>query len=166
MRQIAVIGAIAAALCACQSFPASGPAATAAAGSSAEATPVPWAKPVPLPLLGSQSGETVTAFVPPYGLVRATRETMANLGKPLESPYKTTELVAACRDMVKTEAVKRGARDVEAVAAGPERRLRGGRVSGPVRLRITYSRPDVYEVREATMTCVVDNTGRVVDTSA
>jgi hypothetical protein len=61
------------------------------------------------------------------------------------------------------EAQKLGAREIEAVSAGPDRSNGKGGFVGPVRLRITYARPNGYEVRLADMTCVVDSRGRIVD---
>ena len=57
------------------------------------------------------------------------------------------------------------ARSVEAVSSGPEQRNPQGQTVGPVRVRITYERLGGYEVREATMRCVVDGSGKVVGTT-
>src|SRR4051812_42683260 len=73
--------------------------------------------------------------------------------------------VAACREAVQAEAGKLGARSSEAVSAGPEQRNRQGQTVGPVRVRITYERLGGYEVREATMRCVVDRSAKVVGTA-
>jgi hypothetical protein len=73
--------------------------------------------------------------------------------------------VAACREAVQAEAGKLGARSVEAVSAGPEQRNLHGQTVGPVPVRITYERVGGYEVREATMRCVVDRSGKVVGTA-
>jgi len=60
------------------------------------------------------------------------------------------------------QAAKRGAREIEAVSAGPERLNEQGQVVGRVRIRLTYERSGSYEVTEATVTCVVDQTGKIL----
>ena len=104
-------------------------------------------------------------YVPGVGLVRGTRPALAGLAAPLRPARGLNRAVAACREAVQAEAGKLGARSVEAVSAGPEQRKPQGQTVGPVRVRITYERLGGYEVREATMRCVVDHSGRVVGTT-
>ena len=69
----------------------------------------------------------------------------------------------ACHEVVRSEAAKIGARDVQAVSAGPDRRSINGRYTGAMEVRVTYPQPGGYEVRMPRMTCVVDREGRIVD---
>jgi hypothetical protein len=109
--------------------------------------------------------EEVVTYVPGVGIVRGTRPALAGLAAPLRPARGLNRAVAACREAVRAEAGKLGARSVEAVSAGPEQRNPKGQTVGPVRVRITYERVGGYEVREATMRCVVDRSGKVVGTT-
>jgi hypothetical protein len=109
--------------------------------------------------------EEVVTYVPGVGLVRGTRPALAGLAAPLRPARGLNRAVAACREAVRAEAGKLGARSVEAVSAGPEQRNPQGQTVGPVRVRISYERLGGYEVREATMRCVVDRSGKVVGTA-
>ena len=82
--------------------------------------------------------------------------------KAAPGPNRTVE---PCRAMVQVEAKRLGAHAVEAVSAGPHYRNPKGEWVAPVRMRITYLRLDGYEVKEATMTCIVDRKNRIVDAS-
>ena len=62
-----------------------------------------------------------------------------------------------------SEASKAGAKEIEAVSAGPDRQDRKGHTFAPVLMRLTYVRPLAYEVRESTLICVVDRNGGIVD---
>lgn len=108
-------------------------------------------------------GEIVTRYVAGTGMVRATRQVFAGLGRPLQGQPGPNRTVAACREAALTEAQKLGARDLEAVSAGAERTDRQGRVTAPVMMRITYPVTFGVEIREAVMTCTVDRAGRIVD---
>ena len=79
--------------------------------------------------------------------------------KPAPGPNRT---VAPCREAAWAEAAKLGARNIEAVSAGPAQLNKKGQFVGRVRMRIMYQKLLGYEVREATMTCVVDRAGKVV----
>jgi hypothetical protein len=108
--------------------------------------------------------ETVVAWVPQTGFVQGTRAAVARFGAPLRSAGGINRTVESCRAMVEAEAVKMGAKRVEAVSAGPQHRDAKGQIVGPVRVRILYARPLGYhELREATLTCVTDARGNVVD---
>jgi len=111
-----------------------------------------------------QSEEPILVYRPEIGLVRGTRPVLAGLGVPLQPEPGHNRALAACREAVQAEAGKLGAREVEAVSAGPERHNNRGQFVGPVRIRITYERLVGYEVREATVRCVVDQTGKLVGT--
>lgn len=130
-------------------------------------SPATWSTPLPLPFPALGRGETdsVLAFVPGTGLVRATPQVLASIGRPLEGQPGENRTVDPCRDAVRVEAEKEGARVVEAASAGPHQQDRQGRYVAPVRMRITYAEGSGYEVREATLTCIVDRSGKIVDAS-
>jgi hypothetical protein len=106
--------------------------------------------------------QTVLAYLPNIGFVRGTPEALATVGRPLPVRPGPNRTVEACRAMVEAEAVKLGARQVEAVSAGRERRDVRGRYVGRVLFRITYQRVGSAEVRLATLTCIVDRSGALV----
>jgi len=136
------------------------------AGSSAASWQMPrQISPVPEAAEG-QREQTVLAYIPNTGFVRGTREAVAAIGAPLEAAPGPNRTVEACREVVESEAAKIGAREVEAVSAGPHRRNRQGQYEGPVRMRIIYATSNGFEVRQATMTCIVDARGRIVDARA
>lgn len=115
------------------------------------------------PAAGGQSPQMASAWVPNTGFVRGTPEVLASFGRPLVGAAGQNRTVEPCRNAVQNEAVKLGAREVEAVSAGPHRRDRQGRYVGRVTMRITYARPSGYEVRMATLTCIVDRRGAIID---
>lgn len=130
--------------------------------SSAATWRMPW-QISPITVASQQREDTVLAFVPETGFVRATPRTMASVGQPLAPQPGPNFTVEACRDTVAAEAKKVGARDVEAVSAGAQRRDAKGNYVAPVLVRITYASSMSYEVREATLTCIVDRKRKIVD---
>jgi hypothetical protein len=106
--------------------------------------------------------EPVVEFRPQLGFVRGTRPVLATLGSPLKPAPGPNRTVAPCRQAAWAEAAKLGARNIEAVSAGPAQLNKKGQFVGRVRMRIMYQKLLGYEVREATMTCVVDRAGKVV----
>lgn len=115
------------------------------------------------PPAGPVPEATTRAWVPGRGYVRGTAAALARLGEPLPSAPGENGTVEACRAAVEGEARKLGAGEVEAASGGPHRRDRAGRLVAPVLVRITYPRPGGYEVRESTLTCVVDRRGALVE---
>ena len=114
--------------------------------------------------MSAANGEQTTyALVPQTGIVRGTPTAIAAIGRPLLASAEPNRTVTPCRDTVQGEAIKAGARDVEAVSAGAEHVDRKGHYFAPVKMRITYSSLGIYEVREATLTCIVDRQGKIVD---
>ena len=112
---------------------------------------------------GSQAqGETVLADIPNYGFVRDTPANLAALMHPLAPAPGRNDLVEACRAMVEKSAQEQGAARVEAVSAGPQRRVRDGYVA-PVQFRILY--PDFLrsQVRQARLNCKANREGKVLD---
>lgn len=137
--------------------------AAAAPDSSAATWQMPW-QIAPLATVPGRAAEDIMmALVPGTGMVRGTREALANLGTPLRAVPGRNRTVEACRNVVGGEAMKIGAKEVEAVSAGRQHRVRGGKIWAPVRMRITYAGPNGYEVREATMICVTDLRGKILD---
>jgi hypothetical protein len=113
------------------------------------------------------SGEqTVSSFVPGTGYVRGTPLALASIGHELPGVAGANRTVETCRQTVEGEARKLGAKQVEAVSAGPDRRNAKRQYVGPVLMRVTYQRGSDYEVREATLTCIVDTRGKIVDAFA
>ena len=126
-----------------------------------------WRMPWQISPIAAGRGERITtSYVPETGLVRGTPEALASIGRPLQAAAGRNRTVDACRTVVEGEATKVGARNVEAVSAGPDRLDPKGRYVAPVRMRITYARSEGLEVREAMLTCVVDRRGKIVDAYA
>ena len=115
---------------------------------------------------GGTAEGTVRTFLPQTGWVRGTPDAVASVGTPLEAARGPNRTVDTCRSVVESEAQKIGAREVEAVSAGRHRLNGKGQYVAPVLMRITYARPDGYEVRQARMTCIVDRQGKIVDAFA
>ncbi len=110
----------------------------------------------------TQQETIILAYSPEVGFVRGTPAVLAGLGSPLKPAAGPNRTVAACRDAVHREAVKLGARYVEAVSAGPEKTTNRGQLVGPVRIRLIYDKGlNVSEVRQAKVTCVMSPDGRV-----
>lgn len=134
-----------------------------APNTSAASWQMPWQI---SPIAGASQAageEIVQTVLPATGVVRGTRTALAGIGRPLAAAPGSNRTVGACLNVVQSEAAKVGAKEVEAVSAGTEHRDRQGRYFAPVRLRVTYVRPSGYEVRESTLTCIVDRGGKIVD---
>jgi hypothetical protein len=106
---------------------------------------------------------SVLVYVPQTGYVTGEPDVIATIGKPLPAVAGRNRTVEPCRDAVFTEASKLGALDVEAVSAGHEKRDRRGRIFAPVDMRITYKVNGGYELRRATLVCILDRKGRIAD---
>ena len=138
----------------------------AAPGGSAATWQMPWQL-NPISAQSAANGErTVSSFVPGTGMVRGTPESLASIGRPLPRRAGINHTVETCRATVESEAMKLGAKQVEAASAGRDHLDRKGHYVGPVLLRVTYVRPTGYEVRETTLTCIVDRAGKIVDAYA
>ena len=132
-------------------------------GSSAASWQMPW-QIAPISAASEAAGEqTILSFVPGTGFVKGTPTALTSIGQPLSSVPGRNRTVGTCRDTVWSEASKQGAKDIEAVAAGPDRRDRKGDYFAPVMMRLTSVRPLTLEVREARMICVVNPAGGIVD---
>ena len=134
-----------------------------APNTSAAAWQMPWQL-TPIGTSSEQGGETIVlSYVPQLGFVRGTSAALASVGRPMAAIDGPNRTVETCRQTVWSEASKSGATEVEAVSAGTEQRDRKGDVFAPVRMRVTYQRPSGWEVRESTLTCIVDRRGKIVD---
>ena len=135
----------------------------AAPDTSAATWQMPW-QISPIGPAASAAGEqTIMSLVPGTGFVKGTSAALQTIGQPLPEAPGRNRTVDVCRTTVQGEAVKAGAKEVEAVSAGPDKVDRKGSYFAPVLFRLTYNRPFAYEVRQATMICVVDRKGSIVD---
>ena len=105
----------------------------------------------------------VEAFVPKTGRVRGTRAAIGTIGQSLRSARGRNRTVNACRAVVVSEAVKFGAKEVEAASAGRERRTASRNYVAPVKFRITYKIGRKYDVRFTVLRCVVSRKGKLLD---
>lgn len=136
---------------------------TEPANSSAASWQMPWQLSPSNPLAAAKGGATILVWVPETGYVQGTPTALASLGKPLREVPGLNRTVSPCRDVVAGEADKVGAQEVEAVSAGPQKHDRKGHIFAPVHMRITYAKLGSYEVRDATLTCIIDSKGKIVD---
>ena len=102
------------------------------------------------------------SWVPNTGFVKGTSAVLATIGQPLAEVPGPNRTVEICRTTMWSEASKAGANEIEAISAGPDKRDSKGDYFAPVVMRLTYERPMAYEVREATLICVVDPNGGIV----
>jgi hypothetical protein len=68
----------------------------------------------------------------------------------------------ACRRTIADQATAHGAIQVDVVSAGTPRRLPNGVSEVPVEARITYRRESQVQIRQAAVTCHLDDNGSVV----
>ncbi len=137
-----------------------------APNSSAGTWQMPWQI---LPIsaaVEAQSQVTELAWVPQTGWVRGTPAALASIGRPLEFASGRNRTVDACRSIVQAEAGKLRAKEVEVFSAGEDKLTKKGEYIAPVRVRITYPNWFGYDVREATMTCIVDRRLQIVNAYA
>lgn len=105
----------------------------------------------------------VEAIVPKTGRVRGTRAAIATIGQVLRPARGQNHTVNACRAVVAKEAAKFGAKEVEAVSAGRERRTAAHNIVAPVKFRITYKIGRKYDVRFTVLRCIVNQKGRLLN---
>lgn len=118
------------------------------------------------PILSGRRGRSeriVEARVRKTGRVRGTLAAIATVGRKLRAVAGPNRTVKACRATVARAARKLGAREVEAVSAGRERRTATGNFVAPVQFRITYRRQKIYEVRLSSLNCIVSPGGKLID---
>ena len=137
--------------------------APVAPDTSAATWQMPW-QIAPIGPVSAAAGEqTIMSMVPGTGLVKGTSIALQRIGQPLPAVPGRNRTVDTCRATVMSEAGKAGMKQVEAVSAGADKTDKKGDYFAPVRFRITYEQPMMYEVREATMICVVSRKGAIVD---
>jgi hypothetical protein len=92
------------------------------------------------------------------------RASWSNLGPLPARPGTPPGVVAACRSALASAATPYGAVQVDVASAGRASRLRNGGLSAPVKARVIYVRNGRMQVRQAGVTCRLDDQGRVVAT--
>jgi hypothetical protein len=104
-----------------------------------------------------------------FGSSRAEMFMSAAEPEVMQPPSSSTEVaeipplgIAACKDLIAAQARRLGAIHVEAVSAGEPRRLRNGLTEAPLDASIIYQQEDRVQVREARVTCGLDQEGKVV----
>jgi hypothetical protein len=87
----------------------------------------------------------------------------------LQAPSPQTEVaevprlgIDACKDVIAEQARRLGAIHVEAVSAGQPRRLRNGFTEAALDASIIYRQENLVQLREARVTCELDQDGKVV----
>lgn len=130
---------------------------------SAATWQMPW-QIAPISTASEAAGEqTILSFVWGTGFVKGTPQALASIGQPLVPAPGRNRTIDTCKATVWGEASKTGAKEIEAVSAGPDQRDRKGNYFAPVTMRLTYVRPMLYEVRQSTLICVVNRQGGIVD---
>jgi hypothetical protein len=130
-----------------------------------EAAPRPE---LPLVLLpqdnrGEPSANTAVRIVPRLGPVQGSPSVLQTLTRPLPAVAAAPpQAVRACRDTIKAAAVPYRAKQVEAVGAGPASRTSRGITTVPINARVVYARGQISQVRQARITCRLNDRGIVV----
>ena len=73
------------------------------------------------------------------------------------------ETLEACRQTIAARASSRGAVRVEAVSAGTPSRRPDGLTEAPIEARIVYEQESHVDIRQAHVTCLLDDQGRVAE---
>ncbi len=82
--------------------------------------------------------------------------------KPLRpKPGTPLSVVQSCRDALVSGAVRYGAMHVDVASAGRASHLKDGSLSAPVEARILFQRGSLVQIRQARVTCRMDQAGRV-----
>jgi hypothetical protein len=85
-----------------------------------------------------------------------------HLLQPLRAkPGTSLSVVQSCRNALVPRAVRYGATHVDVASAGRTVRLKGGGISAPVEARILFQRGNHVQVRQARITCRLDQAGRI-----
>jgi hypothetical protein len=74
-----------------------------------------------------------------------------------------SKVIAACRERMSAQAQPLGATRVEAVSAGTLVRLPNGGTEAPLEVKITYERENQVQVRQARITCRLNDQGGVIE---
>lgn len=82
--------------------------------------------------------------------------------QPLRAkPGTSLSVVQSCRNALVSGALRYGATHVDVVSAGRPARRKGGGLSAPVEARILFQRGNHVQVRQAQITCRLDQAGRI-----
>jgi hypothetical protein len=82
--------------------------------------------------------------------------------QPLRAkPGSSLSVVQSCRNALVPRAVHYGATHVDVASAGRTVRIKGGGISAPVEARILFQRGNHVQVRQARITCRLDQAGRI-----
>jgi hypothetical protein len=76
-------------------------------------------------------------------------------------PGTSLSVVQSCRNALVSGAVRYGATHVDAASAGRTARRKGGGLSAPIEARILFQRGNHVQVRQARITCRLDQAGRI-----
>jgi hypothetical protein len=123
---------------------------------------------LPLVLLPQDTrGEPTTnmpvRIVPRLGPVQGSPTVLRALTRPLPAVAAAPpQAVRACRDTIKSAASPYRAKQVEAVGAGPASRTSQGITTVPIDARVLYARGQVSQVRQARISCRLNDRGIVV----
>ncbi|HEX2215614.1 MAG TPA: hypothetical protein VHG27_02795 [Xanthobacteraceae bacterium] len=112
----------------------------------------------PLDLVG---GQRFSAYFPQFGAVTGTLADLRSFRRPLEArPGTPLEVVRNCQHAIFAAALPYGVLRVDAASAGDLRRSPDG-YRAPVELRVIYRRWHGLETRQATISCSLNEAGRV-----
>jgi hypothetical protein len=112
---------------------------------------------------GEPSTNMPVRIVPRLGTVQGSPTVLRALTKRLTSvDTAPPRAVRACRDTIKAAAAPYQAKQVEAVGAGPASRTSQGITTVPIDARVIYARGQVSQVRQARISCRLNNRGIVV----
>jgi hypothetical protein len=102
-------------------------------------------------------------IVPRLGPVQGSPSILQTLTRPLPAVAAAPpQAVRACRDTIKAAAAPYSAKQVEAVGAGPASRTSQGITTVPIDARVVYARGRISQVRQARISCQLNNRGIVV----
>ena len=118
---------------------------------------------LPLNSRREQDQDTIVRIVPRLGPVQGSPRVLQTLTRPLPAVAAApSQAVRACRDTIKAAAAPYRAKQVEAVGAGPASRTSRGITTVPIDARVVYARGQVSQVRQARITCRLNDRGIVV----
>jgi hypothetical protein len=107
----------------------------------------------------------VSTYREGLGFVRGTPEALRDYLRPgRRTRGAASKAVAACRQAIVPLAAARGATEIDAAPARAARAR--GALEASLRIRILYKRFTGYDLRQASVSCTLDPTGRVVALSA
>jgi hypothetical protein len=146
------------------------PASARPVGNNVISTPtgpfeVPDLPPGLLPLGNRGEGRegTEVRIVPRLGPVQGSPTVLQRLTRPLSAvPAAPPQAVKACRETITAAAEPYRAKRVEAVGVGPAKRTSQGITTIPIDARVIYARGRISEVRQARITCRLNDRGIVV----